>query len=205
MESVQTRVASVISADATIYQLKVTLMEVVPRIWRRLQVPGQIELSMLHETLQIVMGWSNSHLHRFEIAGRHYGDGGISQSEAVALQALVPPRLDISHSQLRRPWNTVPSVFFYEYDFGAAWKHEIRVEKVVRASRRKEYPRCLAGARAAPSEMCCGAVEYRDWLSEASYREIMDDGPLDFDPEHFDRDTVNAMLRQTDPWAIILG
>ena len=40
-----------------IYQLKVTLLEVVPRIWRRFQVAGSTKLSDLHRTLQVVMGW----------------------------------------------------------------------------------------------------------------------------------------------------
>jgi len=48
-----------------VYQLKVTLLEVVPRIWRRFQVTGDMKLSALHRTLQAVMGWENSHLHPF--------------------------------------------------------------------------------------------------------------------------------------------
>jgi hypothetical protein len=37
------------------------------------QVPGEINLVVLHEVVQSVMGGTNSHLHEFEIAGRRFG------------------------------------------------------------------------------------------------------------------------------------
>ena len=38
-----------------------------------MQVPGEVSLAVLHEVVQSVMGWSNSHLHEFDIAGRRFG------------------------------------------------------------------------------------------------------------------------------------
>jgi len=38
-----------------------------PPIWRRLQVESGVTLDRLHDTLQIVMGWTNSHLHGFRL------------------------------------------------------------------------------------------------------------------------------------------
>ena len=131
-----------------VYQLKVTLLEVVPRIWRRFQVTGDMKLSALHRTLQAVMGWENSHLHRLDIQGVEYGNGPGSCNEDPALEGVVAPRLDVRRSQVRRPWDSVPTVFFYEYDFGDSWGHELRVEKVSKPNPRLSYPRCLAGARA---------------------------------------------------------
>ena len=49
----------------SIYQIKVTLLRSRPAIWRRLQVENGITLGRLHDTLQMVMGWTNSHLHGF--------------------------------------------------------------------------------------------------------------------------------------------
>ena len=40
---------------------------------RRLQVSASIRLASLHDVLQSVMGWTNSHLHQFEKDGKHYG------------------------------------------------------------------------------------------------------------------------------------
>ena len=45
------------------YQLKISLMETDPSIWRRLRVPGSTTLSRLDRIIQTTMGWTNSHLH----------------------------------------------------------------------------------------------------------------------------------------------
>jgi hypothetical protein len=53
-----------------IYQIKVTLDDTYPPVWRRFQVPANTTLLKLHDILQIVMGWVDYHLHMFTIEGR---------------------------------------------------------------------------------------------------------------------------------------
>ena len=55
------------------FQFKITLKEIEPPIWRRIQVKD-CTLDELHEYIQTAMGWTNSHLHQFEIKGERYGD-----------------------------------------------------------------------------------------------------------------------------------
>ena len=55
-----------------IYQLKITLRSFRPPIWRRVLVPGMFTLPKLHQVIQIAMGWSDSHLHRFLVDGIYY-------------------------------------------------------------------------------------------------------------------------------------
>ena len=50
-----------------IYQFKITLEEVKQKIWRRIQVPGEYNFWDLHVAIQDAMGWSDSHLHQFEL------------------------------------------------------------------------------------------------------------------------------------------
>lgn len=57
-----------------IYVLKITLEEIEPAIWRRFIVPDDIPLDRLHDIIQVVMGWQDSHLHEFEINGKRYQD-----------------------------------------------------------------------------------------------------------------------------------
>ncbi|NIQ12083.1 MAG: plasmid pRiA4b ORF-3 family protein, partial [Gammaproteobacteria bacterium] len=45
------------------------LKGVNPVIWRRFQIASTDNLEDVHIALQIVMGWSNSHLHEF-VCGR---------------------------------------------------------------------------------------------------------------------------------------
>src|SRR5438132_12940825 len=60
-------------SDAPIYQLKVTLKDSKPPIWRRILVRGDVSLAKLHQILQIAMGWDDSHLHQFIVGGTYYG------------------------------------------------------------------------------------------------------------------------------------
>lgn len=55
------------------YQLKITLRGSRPPIWRRFVVPDTITLPELHEVIQIVMGWTDSHLHEFVVGRVSYG------------------------------------------------------------------------------------------------------------------------------------
>ena len=56
----------------TIYQVKITLDDVKPPIWRRVET-RDCSLARLHDIIQISMGWSDGHLHVFEIGGEQYG------------------------------------------------------------------------------------------------------------------------------------
>ena len=51
-----------------IYQLKITLKDIKPPVWRRIEVPD-CSLGDLHEVIQIVMGWHDTHMHQFVVSG----------------------------------------------------------------------------------------------------------------------------------------
>src|SRR5947209_3771585 len=55
------------------YQLKITLRDIDPPVWRRVRVPD-CTLDELHEHVQTAMGWTNSHLHHFRVGDQFYGD-----------------------------------------------------------------------------------------------------------------------------------
>lgn len=89
----------------------------------------------------------------------------------------------------------------YEYDFGDGWEHKIRIEKILPAEKGKRYPVCLAGKRACPPEDCGGPPGYERLLEvlrdpkHEEYEETLEwlGGP--FDPEAFDVNEVNRMLK----------
>ena len=56
-----------------VFQLRITLDDVEPTVWRRLLVPASVRLAKLHDIFQAGMGWTNSHLHSFTIGGERYG------------------------------------------------------------------------------------------------------------------------------------
>jgi Plasmid pRiA4b ORF-3-like protein len=105
-----------------VYQLHVWLREISPMIWRRLLVRSDTTIAALHDVLQIVMGWTDAHLHRFVIHGKDYGVaqlGGISFADD-------PTRVRLTHFGFRPRER-----FLYEYDFGDGWQHVVRVERLL--------------------------------------------------------------------------
>ena len=91
-------------------------------IWRRLLLQSDHSIADLHYTIQIAMGWSDSHLHRFHIHGKDYGvahEGGLTFSDD-------PERVLLGQFGFR-----LCERFLYEYDFYDNWEHDIRLEKVL--------------------------------------------------------------------------
>ncbi len=145
------------------YQLRVVLRGLSPLVWRRLLVHPESTIAEFHLVLQASFGWSDDHLHRFEIHGREYGIsylGGISFRD--------DPRIVRLHTLGLR----VGERFVYEYDFGDAWFHDLRVEQIALAEPRKRYPRCIGGRRAGPPENCGGPWAFQQWRQESRRREV---------------------------------
>ncbi|MGI8613116.1 MAG: plasmid pRiA4b ORF-3 family protein [Nocardioidaceae bacterium] len=62
-----------IPAKTRIFKLKFQLATIRPPVWRRVLVPGEIDLGELHAVIQAAFGWTNSHLLQFEISEHRYG------------------------------------------------------------------------------------------------------------------------------------
>ena len=55
-----------------VYQIKITIKDIKPPIWRRLQVTNDTVLEKLHVVIQVAMGWDNYHLHQFIDGNTYY-------------------------------------------------------------------------------------------------------------------------------------
>ena len=176
----------------TIYQLKITLQGTKPPIWRRVQTKD-CTLALLHEIIQVAMGWQFSHLYDFEVAGERYGDRQLI--EDVEWESDRKMKL----SQIVRAGH---SRFTYVYDMGDNWEHTIQIEKTLGAEPNLKYPRCIGGARACPPEDCGGVWGYVDFLKAVQnprhkeHDEMLEWVGGEFDPEAFDADDVNKKLRR---------
>ncbi len=138
-----------------IWQLKITLDEIKPPIWRRLKVSGNTDLRQLHGILQRAMGWTNSHLHLFRVGEKLYGEPDAEWAMKVE---------DEGETRLQRISPKPGDRFIYEYDFGDGWCHKIVVEKVLPPDPGVKYAVCLDGRRACPPEDCGGAPGYERLL-----------------------------------------
>lgn len=174
-------------------QIKVTLMDTDPPVWRRLLVPAAIRLDRLDRVIQAAMGWTNSHLHMFIHPTGHYGPPDPDL-----------PMHDERKATLRDLAGRVGDAFGYEYDLGDGWEHEVLLEKLVPAEPGGRYPTCLDGARACPPEDCGGTSGYEqliDALADPNHPDHHDllqwlgiEKGADFDPARFDPADANRRL-----------
>ena len=177
-----------------IYRLHVELLEISPSIWRRVLVPSWITLAKLHLVLQATMGWTNSHLHQFEIAGTKYGEPDEEWPELVVVddrRVTVGTALSVSVTAFR-----------YEYDFGDGWEHSVHVEGIEPTVDHPRYPLCIAGANACPPEDVGGTGGYAEFLEaihkprHPEHEQYLSWCGGAFDPAGFDLNSVNAALRR---------
>jgi hypothetical protein len=179
----------------SVHILDVSLVDVRPPVWRRIAVPSHFTLGHLHRVLQVAMGWTDTHLHQFEVGDTLYSDptfelDGFDEVEDEG-SITVAQALPRKGSRAR-----------YEYDFGDNWEHLLRVEKVGPREAGVEAPRCLEGARACPPEDCGGPFNYPEFLEalrdprHEQHDELLEWLGGEFDPEAFELDAVNRDLRR---------
>jgi Plasmid pRiA4b ORF-3-like protein len=75
-----------------VYQFKVVLRGISPMIWRRLLLRSDHSIADLHYTIQIAMGWSDSHLHRFHIHATPAGEPprSLDENDPEQLRLMNP-------------------------------------------------------------------------------------------------------------------
>lgn len=138
----------------SIYQLKITLLEIAPPIWRRLQVRSTIWLCCLHSALQVTMGWTDSHLHEFGKGKRRWGIPQYKEDEADDVMNDSRVRLDTI-------LNIEGETMTYLYDFGDCWRHAVVLEKIIPPDGSTK-PVCIAGERRCPPEDVGGSHGYQE-------------------------------------------
>lgn len=168
------------------FQFRITLVDSQSPIWRRIVVPDGT-LDDLHQHVQCAMGWTNSHLHQFEIRRKIYSDPMLMESGFDDMEYI-----DTLKTMLeglfggKRP----PRRFAYEYDFGDGWLHEIEFEGVQEVPDGAPTLYCGEGARCCPPENVGGIWGYEEFLSairdpEHEQHESFIDWAGEFDSESF--------------------
>jgi hypothetical protein len=180
-----------VTPKTRIFELKIQLREVRPPVWRRVLVPGEMTLGKLHEVVQVAMGWTNSHLHEFDIDGARYGlpDPGWGVNEVADECRVKLFRVAGEGSRLR-----------YAYDFGDGWEHDMVVEKVLAPQPGTRYPCCIGGRGACPPEDVGGPWGYQGFLAAVAdaghdeHEQWIEWVGGGFDPDAFDVASVDKAL-----------
>jgi hypothetical protein len=202
-----------------IARLKVTLEDIRPPIWRRVEVPLGLSFAQLSDVVLAAFGWTNSHLHEFELGERRIGmpdpdewvttgppagasDPLFDQLDADLRAAFTapPPLEDEATVTLAAALDGEIARFLYRYDFGDDWCHAVELEALQDADPSLAYPRCIAGQRSCPPEDCGGLPGYEHLLavladpSHEEHAEMRAWCPS-FEPEEFDLAAADAAVR----------
>ncbi len=170
----------------TVFQFKITLIGAEPPVWRRLQVPAYYTFYDLHVAIQNAMGWTDSHLHAYEIQGKHK----IRIESPYAVEDLhEKPYGFTTEIMLAKFFKKENASAIYEYDFGDGWRHEVLLEDIQLKKAGMKYPVCLAGQRACPPEDCGGLSGYVGCVEAVANKTIPDED-----------DEALALLTWLDGW-----
>lgn len=164
-----------------VLRLKVSLREIKPPIWRRIEILSNVTFWDLHVAIQDAMGWMDCHLHAFEETGQR-------PPETVRIGIPIddfddfggPPTIPGWRLEAAELLTLTARKFRYEYDFGDGWVHDILLEQVRPLARDETpgmFPRCIAGRRRCPPEDIGGPWRYQGILDQiaAGVSEPVDD------------------------------
>lgn len=178
----ESRCNTTVRSGGPVYRFRITLAETQPPIWRRIETKD-VTLKELHGLIQTSMGWTNSHLHCFEVGDKRYTDPQFIETSFNELGETSEAEVRVSD---------VVSQFGdrvklrYEYDYGDGWEHVIQLEGIAEAQPRVHYPRCIGGAQACPPEDIGGVWGFVDFVEAVAnpdherHEELLDwYGPFD--------------------------
>lgn len=179
-----------------VFQFKITLLDTRPPVWRRILVPGSYTFYDLHVAIQNAMGWTDSHLHRFEkrdIKGKPWGHAILIDCPYAAEENEQEENtLYVTETPITHVFKRIGDKMVYTYDFGDNWEHEVLLEKILPKETSVKYPVCLDGRLSCPPEDCGSTLGYYDCiqaLKDRKNKELLD-WIGDWDPEYFDPQDV---------------
>lgn len=176
------------------YQIKITLKNIRPPIWRRLLVSEKTTLAELHNIIQWSFGWYDCHLHEFDIQDTRYGNPADDEFNESNFH-------DENKARMNKLGLYQGSRFMYLYDFGDSWEHEVVIEKIIQVEKGTQLPQCITGKRACPPEDVGGPWGYEEFLEtindpeSSEYEETLEWIGGEFDPEAFNLQEINERLQ----------
>jgi len=178
-----------------IFRFKVVLDDILPQIWRTIEVKSDITFYQFHLIIQEAMGWTNSHLHEFNDGNFRIGD-----TSEEACEFGNPPQWEEKDKKISDYFSKDKTRLTYVYDFGDSWEHTIILEGIESLQKGVKYPRCIDGARACPPEDCGSAPGYYQLLeiladSEHEEHEEMKKWAGDYNPEYFSKEEATEGMR----------
>jgi hypothetical protein len=172
--------------------VRIELRHTDPLIWRQVEVPTSITLKVLHDIIQVVIGWSDYHLWEFTIGKQRYG---LAMDPGWGAE----PCINAGKARFRDVLKPRKTTIDYTYDFGDCWEHRLTVTDVRPGKPGVSYPRYIGGERSGPPEDCGGIPGFYELLEAIADVAHPDHARLkewagDYDPESFDELPIKYAL-----------
>ncbi len=182
------------------YQLKASIKDTHPPVWRRFIVPAGLSFAQFTVVLNTAIGWSGENRNSY-IFNRFY-------EQVEDMEYLYGISMDFERLNGRAPvdqdaviideyFDKVQS-FTYIYDFEDNWNHQIQIEKTFE-DYENSYPAVLRYQGETPWEDCGGLAVYNIYQNvlndpeDERYGKIRKMADEDYS-EAYDIDSVNAKL-----------
>ncbi|MHA7268439.1 plasmid pRiA4b ORF-3 family protein [Arthrobacter sp. HLT1-20] len=198
----QTRAANRAPSEAT-YQLKIQIDNIIPAVWRTVDVPAAIALDELHHVIQRLFAWEDTHLHEFRI-GDHTTGVRYAPDDPEADHWGIAP-LNERDVPLNSLLAAPGAAMHYHYDFGDDWEHTITLAEILPPAGPGKLPQLTEGAGHAPQEDSFGPHGWMEKVaisgdpSHPEHRDIRAWLGLrkgqDIDPDAFDAGAVKKRLK----------
>lgn len=179
------------------FQLKITIKNSKPPIWRRVIVPAGITFSQLSMILNKAMGWSGEHLFDIEF----YHQQLRITEEADGFEDWGPYDYLEASTTFIREFLEENDWFTYTYDFGDNWEHKVTVEKIL-SDYELNYPKVIKFKGNCPPEDCGGLYGYYELLDimededNPEYEDRTDWMEMQDYPNEYDMEQVNEELKK---------
>lgn len=139
-------------------RLRISLQDVEPAIWRRVDMPVSATLFTLHTVIQAVMRWQDAHLFEFVVGDRVYGEP--HRDDALDGRKVYRAK----GFRLKQLLDRGIERFLYVYDFGDDWRHDVVIDDVRDGDADTDYPAFVDGARRGPPEDVGGPPGFEEFL-----------------------------------------
>ncbi len=186
------------------YEIKVSIKDTHPPVWRRLQIPAGITFHELNAIIQLAFDWCGYHAYNFEIGSAVRGDGLFIELPYPDDGLWGYETKDSEKEKIDKYFKEYKKVE-YTYDFGDNWEHVITIEKIVETDKKLVNPICVKAKMASLPEDCGGPWGYEELLDiladkkNKRYKEIKEWLEYGFSTwydnrEYVDIDEINMRL-----------
>ena len=181
------------------YNFKIDLLHSEPLVTRTFRVSSESSLYLLHQIIQVVMGWRNSHLYEFSIDTLRFMDTRLVDEDFEDVT-------DVKSVMVEDVFPRVGAKAHYLYDFGDGWMHQLELMNINHLPQNELLPSFISAQNSCPPEDCGGIHRYLEMIeivkdpTHAEYANIIEFLGPKFNPANLNRIAIFKALGNLRPF-----